>query len=157
MTRCFFGTPNRLSGRTETLVSVNAEDAFESEWVYRDGLTGQLSGSWSKRDCRKPSLSMRITGSNGQMDVFDDGVELSLTEAAAGQPAGASRLAVTSLERPVPFDLAGPMYTRQMEAWLGSLAGQPLQTNTLEENLTNLRLIDAIRSSGGLDRWTEIP
>lgn len=156
ITRHFFGTPCRLSGRTELVVSAQAEDAFESEWNYKNGLNGRLTGSWSKRDCRKPSLSLRITGSNGQMEVFDDGLEVTLHESAAGLAAGHTRLSVTSLERPVPFDLAGPMYTRQMEAWLQSLEGQPLQTNTLEENLTNLRLIDAIRAAGGLDRWTDI-
>ena len=76
-------------------------------------------------------------------------MELELLAAAGELPAGKSRLAVTSLEKAVPFDLAGPMYTRQLEAWVASLGEQPVRTNTLDENLINLRLIDAIRSSEG--------
>lgn len=149
MARYLFGTPDGLSGRVRSIVSEHAEDAFESTWTYNQGLTGTLKGSWSKPDCRKASLYISVFGSNGRMDVYDDAVELDLAEAVGDRPAGKSRLAVTSLEGPVPFDLAGPMYTRQLESWVASLKGGSVRTNTLEENLTNLRLIDAIRSSDG--------
>ena len=150
MVRHFFGPPARLSGRTESVVSKAAEDSFVSEWFYpASGFTGTLIGSWSKPDSRKASLQIRVEGPNGRMDVFDDAVELELGSAAAGIPAGSSRFAVTSLEHAVPFDLAGPMYTRQLLAWLASFSGPPVAVNTLTENLTNLQLIDAIRNSKG--------
>lgn len=153
MTRYLFGTPVRLSGRVSSVVSERAEDAFESEWEYAGGWTGKLSGSWSRPDVRKASLHLSIIGSNGRMEVSDDAVELQLTEPAAEFGAGSSRRAITALEKAVPFDLAGPMYTRQLLEWTTSLSGPPVRVNTLEENLINLRLIDAIRSAGGLDCW----
>jgi scyllo-inositol 2-dehydrogenase (NADP+) len=151
MTRYFFGTPARLTGKIESLVSVKAEDAFESEWLYSHGLIGKLTGSWSKKGCRKAALEIHVTGSNGRLSVCDDAVEYDLMKPAAGLPAGAGRSAVTALEQSVPFDLAGPMYARQLEAWVNSLStSRPAAANTLEENLMNLKLIDAIRSSQGI-------
>ncbi len=149
MVRAFFGVPDSLTGRTESLVSAAAEDRFESTWTYA-GFEGTVRGSWSEPEHRKVALQVAVTGANGTLAVSDDGVELELAAAAAGLPAGRHRRAITDLESPVPFDLAGPMYTRQLAAWLETMRdGGTAVANTLDENLANLRILDAIRGSGG--------
>jgi predicted dehydrogenase len=149
LVRSCFGLPTSLTARTESLVSGAAEDRFESRWTYPD-LTGTVRGSWSEPDCRKATLELSVTGTNGTLAVSDDGVDLELAAPAAGLAAGRHRRAITELEQAVPFDLAGPMYTRQLAAWVDSmLAGVPVRVNALDENLANLRILDAIRASGG--------
>ncbi len=148
MTRYFFGTPDRLTGRIRAIVSQDTEDAFESEWFYPN-FSGKLEGSWSKPDCRKATLQIRVMGRQGQMTVTDDAVEVQIDSPAAGLPAGKTRLPITALEGPTAFELAGPLYTHQMEAWLRAVNGATLRANTLEENLINLDLIDHIRNSSG--------
>ena len=146
--RMCFGTPERLRGSVSSVVWRGTEDAFTSEWAY-EGFAGTLDCSWSSRAVRKATLEVRISGSGGDMFVSDDVVELDLREAGAGLAAGKHRFPITALEQPVAFDLAAPMYTRQMQAWLSTVAtGQPT-ANSIDENLENLRVIDLIRGSEG--------
>jgi predicted dehydrogenase len=148
MVRFFFGMPDELTGRTESLVSAGTEDRFESEWSYA-GFAGRLESSWSKPDCRKASLQVRVQGSNGELSVSDDAVDLRLASPAAGLPAGATRRSITALEHAVPFDLAGTVYAMQLEAWWNAPLAGGTAVNSLDESLADLRLLDAIRRSRG--------
>ncbi len=148
MTRFFFGMPDELTGLTESLVSAGTEDRFESEWSYA-GFSGRVEASWSKPDCRKASLQIRVQGSNGELFVSDDAVELRLASAAAGVAAGTTRRSITSLEHAVPFDLAGTVYAMQLEAWWNAPLQSSPAVNSLDESLADLGLLDAIRGSQG--------
>ena len=151
--RMLFGSPMRLRATLVSVVSKHTEDAFRSEWEW-DGFAGTLDCSWSNRNVRKATLEVRVTGSGGTLFVSDDVVELELHAPAAGLEAGAHRFPITQLEQTVAFDLAAPMYTRQLAAWLAAVQGGAPATNGIDENVENLRVIDLIRASQGA--WIEV-
>lgn len=151
--RMLFGSPQRLRATLTSVVSKQTDDAFRSDWQW-DGFDGVLDCSWSNRFVRKATLEVRVTGDNGTLFVSDDVVELDLHAAAAGLEAGAHRMPITALEQTVPFDLAAPMYTRQLQAWLAAVQGGAVATNGIDENVENLRVIDLIRASQG--EWVEV-
>lgn len=155
--RMLFGSPQRLRATLTSVVSRHTEDAFRSDWQW-DGFDGVLDCSWSNRFVRKATLEVRVTGSNGTVFVSDDVVELALRAPAASPAgvlaAGAHRFPITALERTVPFDLAAPMYTRQLQAWLAAVERGEAATNGIDENVEDLRVIDLIRASQG--EWVEV-
>ena len=148
MVRALFGTPRQVRGSLSSIVSRGTEDAFRSEWRW-EGFDGTVEGSWSKPGVRKATLEIAVAGSRGRLVVSDDVVVLELREPTGDLAAGAHRFPITELEQPVPFDLAGPMYARQLAAWVAAIEHERPAPNGLDENIENLRLIDLIRRSNG--------
>lgn len=153
MARALFGPPRRVRGKVWSVVSECVEDAFEADWEYEDFLV-QISSSWSRAGVRKASLEIRVQLEHGTLEIDDESVRLVLTQESRGLHAGEHRFEITRLETPVEFDLAGPFYTRQARAWLDAVHNRLPLSNGWDENLKNLQLIDAIRSSE--NRWLPI-
>lgn len=146
MVQYLFGMPNNVNGHIEQIVSAHVEDAFEACFDYAD-FSGEVTASWSKPEVRKATLSIKIQGSAGDLVVLDDWIEFNLKESWSGYATGHNTCSITQLETHVPFDLAGPMYTRQLKDWTDSILGNQVYQNDLYTNMNNMILIEAIRES----------
>lgn len=153
MVRFLLGQPHRLHGQTRSIVSSHVEDAFEASFEY-ENFSGIIESSWSHRHVRKATLEIQIDGTNGNLRVLDDLLQINLLHPHSDFPSGLTRFPITQLEEAVPFDLAGPSYTRQMQHWIQSIQTQTLNENNWNENFVNLQLLEAIRSSNG--QWIHI-
>ncbi len=157
MVQYLFGMPSNVNGHVEAIFSAHVEDVFEAHFDYAN-FGGEVTASWSKPEVRKATLSIKIQGSAGDLVVLDDWVEFNLKEPWGDYVAGRNTCSITQLETHVPFDLAGPMYTRQLKDWTDSILGNQICQNDLYTNMNNMVLIEAIRESKRLPiKIQEIP
>ncbi len=146
MVRYLFGVPDVVKGATTKIVSKEVEDAFTAEFIYPSS-QGTLESSWSTEGVRKPSLEIEINCDEGNLKVADDQIILDLKSGRGIWGPGIHTKSITELEKPVPFDLAGPFYTRQLMEWIEAIKENKTHRNDLGENVQNHLLIDMIRNS----------
>ncbi len=146
LTRFLFGMPVNVTGHTERWFSAHVEDFFHAVFHY-GVFSGTVEASWSMPGVRKPAPEIVVTGENGRLSVSNDYLELDLKAAAAGCSAGLTKYDATHFSTPVPFDLAGPFYTRQWMEFTQAIKTNTPNRNDIQEAVDNHRLIDAIRSS----------
>lgn len=139
LTRYFFGMPDSVSGHTERWYSKHVEDYFHAVFDYGE-MTGVVEASWSVPGIRKPAAEFVITGEKGQMFVSNDSLRIT-------GDVGPVKYDASQFVTPVPFDLAGPFYTRQLMEFVEAVKSGKPNRNGIAEAVENHALIDAIRDS----------
>lgn len=139
LARYFFGMPENVSGHTERWYSKHVEDYFHAIFDYGE-MTGVVEASWSVPGIRKPAAEFVITGEKGQMFVSNDSLRITGENQA--------KFDASQFVTPVPFDLAGPFYTRQLMEFVEAVKTGKANRNGINEAVENHTLIDAIRESG---------
>ncbi|MBX6320714.1 MAG: Gfo/Idh/MocA family oxidoreductase [Rhodospirillaceae bacterium] len=146
-----FGGVDRVSGHTTRLYSAAVEDHVHAVLAFRSGLRGHLDASWSARHHRTPVIAIHVQGESGTLDVDDDRVRLFLDAAAGPYPAGWSEWLKPDLYQGVAFDIGGPQYTLQAQAFLAAVRGGPAPESDVRSALATQRVIDAIYASAARD------
>lgn len=145
-----FGEVEWVSAHTQSFFS-EVEDAAHCYFAFRNGLRGWIDSSWSVRHYRTLTTAIEVHAENGTLHFNDDEVKLYLDEPRGGFPAGWTIRKKPQLYSGVSFDVAGPHYTRQLEAFL-----RAVRTGTQPESNVNSafrvqELLDAIYQSAGQD------
>lgn len=120
-----FGAVGSVSAQTASLYSQTVEDHAHLVFTFESGLTGFMDASWSARHYRTPAIAIHVQGEAGTLDVDDDSVRLFLDAAVGSYAAGWSEWRKPDLYDGVSFDIGGPQYTRQAEAFLAAVRGGP--------------------------------
>jgi len=141
------GPVRRVSGHVHSLVSLDVEDLAHAYFEFDNGAVGFLDTSWSARHHRTATISIEIQGSNGTLDVTDDEVSMYLDETVSDHPSGWRQWRRPDLFSPVPMDIGGPQYSRQLLAFLEVMRGGATIACTLREAHAVQCVIDAIYAS----------
>ena len=136
-----------VSGFTTQVVSRSVEDYAHAFLKFSNGAVGYLDASWSVRHFRTPTISVHLQGSNGTLEVSDDHVDLYLDRANSGYPSGWSHWRLPDLYEPVPLDIGGTHYTRQMLTFLTAVRSGLSVESDVASALKTQRAIDAIYAS----------
>ena len=111
--RWFFGEIEKVKGNVKSLYSP-VDDVAHFKMEFENGAKGQLDVSWSKEGgYRMIETNVEIKGSNGRIKVNQDYVDLKLKELVSQFDNLETRIYKQTLGVNVPFDVAGPEYTRQ--------------------------------------------
>jgi predicted dehydrogenase len=145
--RWLFGEVSLASGHASTHYAATVEDHVHAWLQFRSGLRGFIDASWSARHHRTPTIAIHVQGAHGTLDVDDDGVRLFLDDAAGPFPAGWSEWRKPDLYEGVVFDIGGPHYTLQAEAFLAAVRGGPAPESDVPSAYATQRIIDAIYRS----------
>ena len=114
----FFGDLQVESAKLESVVSAGSEDAASFDVRGSGGVEGHFDMSWCKRDYRMPEFGLVIHGSNGVMNVDDDGLRLEVSRGQSG------KWYRHDLGDSVRFLLGGPEYFREDECFIKSVLGK---------------------------------
>jgi len=139
-----FGPVERVNGNVTSLYSKTVEDHANAFLQFENGLVGSFDASWSERHVRKPSMSIHVQGSAGTLDVDDDEVRLFLDADHGDLKAGWTTWRMPDLFEPVTFDVAGPYYTQQAEAFLNAVRGGDAVSSDVASAVRTQQVIDAI-------------
>lgn len=138
-----FGDVHSVSAQVRSLYSQGVEDYAHVVFTFDSGLTGFMDASWSARHFRTPAIAIHVQGEAGTLDVDDDSVRLFLDAPAGGFAAGWSEWRKPDLYEGVSFDIGGPQYTRQAEAFLAAVRGGPNPSSDVRSAWRAQCVIDA--------------
>lgn len=145
--RWLFGEIANVSGQTNRVVSSQVEDHAHAYFRFSSGAAGYLDASWSARHYRTPTISIHAQGDNGTLDVTDDEVRLFLDTPQAGHKTGWTQWRTPDLYEPVPLDIGGTQYTRQMVDFLTAVRNNTAVESDVASALRTQEAIDAIYAS----------
>lgn len=149
----YLGAPRGVGGTALTSVfSKDTEDEVASTLFYEQGLTAQLSVSWSDESQRKMSTKVTLWGTEGRIFVDRQECQVYLrttAEIPAGYQVGWNTRYTTELTDPVWFYLRGEEYSAQLDDFVrrveaGSLTGRnTFTTAMLTDRVVDLLVADA--------------
>lgn len=108
----YFGPVDNLNASTKSVYS-DVDDFAHIDMNFQNGISAEFDTSWSIKGYRISETSIEITGSNGQMLVNQDYIDVKLNELVSGFSELCSKIYKQSLGRGVSFDVGGPDYTIQ--------------------------------------------
>lgn len=114
----FFGDLQIGSARLESVVSGGSEDVASFDVKGSGGVEGHFDMSWCKKDYRMPEFGLVVHGSNGVLNVDDDGLRLEVSKGQSG------KWYRHDLGDSVRFLLGGPEYFREDECFIKSVLGK---------------------------------
>lgn len=121
----YFGRPQTVSGtKLGHVFSTETEDEVFTTIDWGQGMSGQLSVSWSDESQRKMTTKVTIWGSNGRINVDRQECQVYLRDAAeaqAGYTSGWNVRYTTELTDEVAFYVRGEEYSAQLDAWVGRI------------------------------------
>ncbi len=124
----YFGRPEWVSGTVLGQVfSAETEDEVFTTLKWPDGLSGQLSVSWSDDSQRKMTTRISIWGTNGKIYADRQELQVYLRDAASAPddygPGWTVRY-TTELTDEVDFYVRGEEYSAQLDTWVRRIAGR---------------------------------
>jgi predicted dehydrogenase len=137
----YFGEVSCITATTRRVHSKLVEDEVEAQIGFKADFTASLRSSWSIPGHRLPFLKMKITGDLGDLVVTDHNVRLTSSE---GRPLCTYN--APELYTGYFYDIAGPCYSLQMEAFAAAVRTRKPSGN-IEVALYDQRLVDAIYRS----------
>jgi len=106
----YFGDIKNVNGKTRKIYS-DVEDEASMTMIFTNGIKGELNTSWSKPGYRMPEINVTISGSNGNMRINQDFIQIDLNEPSPEFNKMNFRIYKQELESGVSFDVGGPDYT----------------------------------------------
>ena len=119
-----FGNVDYVSAQTRSLYSKEVEDYAHVFLSFDNGLAGYLDASWSARHYRTPTISIHVQGERGTLDVDDDSTSLFIDKKMNGIAEGRTVWRKPDIFNGVAFDIGGPQYSVQMEAFIKAANGE---------------------------------
>jgi len=110
----YFGPVQNLTATTKSVYS-SVDDFAHIDMNFQNGINAEFDTSWSIKGYRISETSIEITGSNGQMILNQDFIDVKLKEIVPGFSKLDSKIYKQSLNGSVSFDVGGPDYTIQDE------------------------------------------
>lgn len=122
----YFGRPDSVSGTVLGKVfSAETEDEVFTTLRWPEGLSGQLSVSWSDESLRKMTTRVSIWGTNGKLVADRQEIQVYLREpetTVSGYDKGWTVRYTTELTSEVDFYVRGEEYSSQLDTWLRRIA-----------------------------------
>lgn len=146
LVRHFFGMPSEVSGLSERQHSKYVQDRCRAELTY-GSYSGSFDVCWSMPDVRKPQAEIAVVGENGTLSVNSDTVEFTLSSKRGAYDSGTHRKDMVDLWEPVPFDLAGPFYTKQLMEFVAAVKSGAPHINGLDESVLDHELLGMLGRS----------
>ncbi|PCJ57066.1 MAG: hypothetical protein COA79_17195 [Planctomycetota bacterium] len=152
----YFGFPNKVQSNFNNYYSEKLEDFCHCNFIYDDELTGSFFSSWSIFNKRLLETSIEIHGTNGQINVNDDTLQLYVHNDADEFKAGYFKWTKPELSTGVSIDVGGTHYTRQDNFFI-----QAIKENLkIDHDIPNAYLVqkvtDAVYSSATTKDTVEI-
>jgi predicted dehydrogenase len=141
-----FGVPVEVRAERNLLYGA-VEDELHAMMTLPDGSEVGFDCSWSVPGYARASTVIELTGRDGRLLASDETLELELTVAAAGYPAGSTRLHDADLAAPARFDFGGETLWVHDAAFLAWVGGGPPPPNEALPALATHRLMDALYRS----------
>lgn len=151
----YFGRPDSVSGTVLNKVfSAETEDEVYTTLNWPNGVSGQLSVSWSDESQRKMTTRVSIWGTNGKVFVDRQEIQVFLRDSALAPPEYAKGWTVrytTELTPEVDFYVRGEEYSAQLDTWLKRIAGQEVSGSVdfVDASITDELLHAVLHSADG--------
>ncbi len=145
--RWYFGEVEFVSGHVRSWYSTEVEDFAHAYFKFKNGLSGWLDSSWSKRHHRLLEINIEINGEFGNLVVNDDVVKLYLDKTMNGYRAGWNNYFKPDLFQGVEIDVGGPQYSRQDIAFVEAVKRGGKVGSDLRNAYEVQKLVDGIYKS----------
>ena len=130
----YFGNIKVERANLQSIIHSRSEDLAKFDVVCDDEVKGSFDVSWCKSEYRMPEFGLTILGTQGEIRVNDDEIELKLKDK---EPTKWYR---HDLNDCVGFLIGAPEYYREDEHFVRSaLAGQPV-----ESDFSNASIVDSL-------------
>ena len=123
------------------------EDELHGMMTLPDGAEVGFDCSWSVPGYSRASTVIELDGPDGKLLASDEALELDLSTAGAGFPAGYTRLRDADFAAPARFDFGGETLWSHDAAFLDWVAGGPVPPNEAFAALDAHRVMDALYRS----------
>jgi len=142
----YFGNIENVDGKTTKIYS-NVEDEAKMTMTFTNGIKGELDTSWSKPGYRMPEINVTVSGSNGNMRINQDFIQIDLNESISGFDKLKSRIYKQELESGVPFDVGGPDYTLEDMYFIDCIKNNKKSFNDVFQASKTQSVIEAMYES----------
>lgn len=159
----YFGRPDSVSGTVLSQVfSAETEDEVFTTLRWPNGISGQLSVSWSDESHRKMTTRVSIWGTNGKIYADRQEIQVYLRDdslAPEGYGKGWTVRYTTELTDEVDFYVRGEEYTAQLDTWLKRIADHAVTglSDFDEASITDEVLHAILNSADGNVRTLDRP
>jgi predicted dehydrogenase len=143
----YFGAVLCVNAEVHSVYSEEVEDFAHVMIECESGLRAWMDCSWSVRHKRTVQTTIEVLGDNGALAVTDEDVRLWLDGPAGGLAAGWTIFTAPDLYRGVQFDVGGPQYTREDEAFVAALRDGAAAEPDVMQALHVQRIVDAAYAS----------
>jgi predicted dehydrogenase len=147
------GMPVRVKAERNVIYG-EVEDELHAMMKLPDGGEVGFDCSWSVPGYVRASTVLELEGQEGRMLASDEALEIELKRAAAGLPAGYSRVHDADFPAPARFDFGGETLWVHDAAFLDWLAGGEAPPNEAGAALAAHRVMDALYRSALADGAT---
>lgn len=142
------GKPDKVTGTSLTSIySKNVEDAVNSTFLYKNGISGTLNVNWSDESFRKPTNKIEVFGSQGKILADQHGIKIYMKNNSPENNLreGWNTIYITDIFKPVPFYVRGNEFTAQLYHFAECIKNNTIKNNCTFRDATNtLDVIDAI-------------
>ena len=134
------GKPDKVIGSHLTRIySKNVEDAVNSTFIYKNGISGTLDVNWSDESFRKPTNKIEVFGSRGKILADQHGFKIYLKEKLPGHNLikGWNTRYITDIFKPVPFYVRGNEFTSQLYHFVDCIKNKEKKNQCTFRDATN--------------------
>lgn len=140
----YLGYPNKIEAKCEKIYSEEIEDYGHIYFKYNDNIFGWIDCSWSMNNYRSLSTNIKIYGTNGEIHVGDDYLEVFIKEKNDYIDSGWHSFDKIDLYTNQDFDIGQEGYCNQNKIFLQNISNN--KTENLSENIINGCIIQKIIS-----------
>ena len=112
------------------------------------GVEASLDASWSVPGYPRPAVVIEAEGDSGRLLLADDALEIELSAAASGLPAGTSRWTLADMAAGTRFETGGPGLAPMLDAFLAEWEGAVSPRFDPASARRTQTLVDAVRAAG---------
>lgn len=145
--RWYFGPVEFVSAHTKNWYSAEVEDFAHAFFKFKNGLTGWMDSSWSKRHHRLLEMNIEVQGEFGNLVVNDDEVKVYLERSLNGYDLGWTNYLKPDLFEGVEIDLGGPQYSRQDITFIDAVKTGERVESDVRNAYEVQKLVDGIYAS----------
>jgi len=128
-----FQSPSAVkSSQLQSIFSNDIEDAVYATFEYRSGATGYLEANWSDQSYRKMSTTITAYGTGGKIIANRQEIKVYLAPGKTFESynEGWTIKYITELQKPVNFYLRGEEYSAQLDHFVDSILGKPIEVES---------------------------
>jgi predicted dehydrogenase len=143
------GKPDKIVGSVLTRIySKNVEDAVNSTFLYKNGISGTLNVNWSDDSYRKPTNKIELFGNRGKILADQHGLKIFLKNESKEHNLikGWNTLTITDVFKPVSFYVRGNEFTCQLYHFVSCIQDKKLENFcSFDDGASTLEIIESIR------------
>jgi predicted dehydrogenase len=147
----YFGIPdNILSASLKKVYSEEVEDMCHATFGYKSGMFGTITSTWCDPTYRLPLTRIQCLGANGKIIAQEHEIKIYLQNDKDGLNKGWNSIFLPDVAETVRFDLAGGLFSMQMDDFISSIINRTANTTNSPRSAYNTtKLIDEIYTKAG--------